>query len=472
MDYTGLSLSGERPVFNFRLPFTAPPWGLRRNCWLMLESPRAKRQNGKVMASSFQNLPLSYLLAAALLAAGVTACGDGEKTQTKGTSGAFLSLDDETPPSAVDPSGESAEEAGRVNADEASLTEGQGKPMEASGGATSDGVRALDTWMRGLPEERTHLAAFSPRAAHALKDFHQIWEQGAARYTSQLKQELNGGGFSPAALGSEFESYAQAYASGGRSSLNQALARGTVGSMAWLAWTEASVRLDLDQDAFESAGRGLARLVDHFLSAGFDRLRIAALAEDVDLVGRHAREFLPSREYKVQSGDSYDRICRSFRKQGLHCYIGWLADFNHKRNYNLRAEETLLVPESKLKLKAWRGARLMLLEADGIPIRLYEVSMGRSDEPTPLGDFTLETCLKDPVWYRPNASPVPAGNPDNPLGKRWLGFAEDQQYGFHGTNSEDTIGGYESGGCVRMHNADVIELFELVGPGVPVTLYP
>jgi hypothetical protein len=433
----------------------------------MLESLRPKRQNGMVMASPFQKLPLSYLCAAVLLTAGVTACGDGEKASKEGSQGAFISLDDTTP---ANPEG--TNDSSQVSAEEAALTQGEAQVAEAGAGAAADGPRALDTWMRGLPEERTHLAAFSPRSVDALKGFHQIWDRGSARYASQLKQELEGDTFSPEALGSEFASYAEAYATGGRPALDLALARGTVGSMAWLAWTEAVVRLDFDQDAFESAGRGLARLVDHFLSAGFDRLRIAALAEDVALVGRNAREFMPHREYKVQSGDSYDRICRSFRKQGLHCYIGWLADFNHKRNYNLRAEETLLVPESKLKLKAWRGARLAVLEADGVPIRLYEVSMGRDGEPTPLGDFTIETCLKDPVWYRPNGPAVPAGNPENPLGKRWLGFAEDKQYGFHGTNSEDTIGSYESGGCVRMHNADVIELFELIGPGVPVTMYP
>jgi L,D-transpeptidase ErfK/SrfK len=56
------------------------------------------------------------------------------------------------------------------------------------------------------------------------------------------------------------------------------------------------------------------------------------------------------------------------------------------------------------------------------------------------------------------------------LGERWLGFKEDSQYGIHGTNSESTIGSYESGGCLRLHNADVIELFELVKSGIAVSI--
>src|SRR5262249_16271883 len=38
----------------------------------------------------------------------------------------------------------------------------------------------------------------------------------------------------------------------------------------------------------------------------------------------------------------------------------------------------------------------------------------------------------------------------------------------HGTKHEDKIGTVASHGCVRMRNADVIELFELVDEGTPV----
>jgi lipoprotein-anchoring transpeptidase ErfK/SrfK len=38
----------------------------------------------------------------------------------------------------------------------------------------------------------------------------------------------------------------------------------------------------------------------------------------------------------------------------------------------------------------------------------------------------------------------------------------------HGTNGEPQIGQPASHGCVRMRNADVVELFDLVGVGTPV----
>jgi lipoprotein-anchoring transpeptidase ErfK/SrfK len=40
----------------------------------------------------------------------------------------------------------------------------------------------------------------------------------------------------------------------------------------------------------------------------------------------------------------------------------------------------------------------------------------------------------------------------------------------HGTPDEAALGTPASHGCVRMRNADVIELFELVEPGTPVEL--
>src|SRR6266480_5190077 len=40
----------------------------------------------------------------------------------------------------------------------------------------------------------------------------------------------------------------------------------------------------------------------------------------------------------------------------------------------------------------------------------------------------------------------------------------------HGTKHEDKIGTTASHGCVRMRNADVIELFEMVDEGTPVVI--
>ena len=55
------------------------------------------------------------------------------------------------------------------------------------------------------------------------------------------------------------------------------------------------------------------------------------------------------------------------------------------------------------------------------------------------------------------------------LGKRNANTHDRYVY-IHGTKHEDRIGTPDSHGCIRMRNADVIELFDLVEEGVPVTI--
>ncbi|HWK67670.1 MAG TPA: L,D-transpeptidase [Hyphomicrobiaceae bacterium] len=63
---------------------------------------------------------------------------------------------------------------------------------------------------------------------------------------------------------------------------------------------------------------------------------------------------------------------------------------------------------------------------------------------------------------------VAGGDPRNPMGARAL-YLGSTLYRIHGTDAPNTIGQNVSRGCVRMHNAHVIELFERVGVGAKVT---
>ena len=76
--------------------------------------------------------------------------------------------------------------------------------------------------------------------------------------------------------------------------------------------------------------------------------------------------------------------------------------------------------------------------------------------------------VSHPTWYRPGKV-VPPGD-RNPLGPRWIGLSR-RGYGIHGTSSPRSIGRPASHGCIRMHNADVEELFGLVEIGDAVELY-
>ncbi len=62
-----------------------------------------------------------------------------------------------------------------------------------------------------------------------------------------------------------------------------------------------------------------------------------------------------------------------------------------------------------------------------------------------------------------------AGGPGNPLGARalYLGHTE---FRIHGTNQPETIGHAVSSGCIRLDNADVIDLYNRVQVGAKVVV--
>ena len=76
-----------------------------------------------------------------------------------------------------------------------------------------------------------------------------------------------------------------------------------------------------------------------------------------------------------------------------------------------------------------------------------------------------------PAWSMPpefGGGPViPGGSPRNPMGAAVLGLNRGN-YAIHGTNDPSSIGGYVSHGCIRMHNADILDLYNRVPLGANV----
>jgi L,D-transpeptidase ErfK/SrfK len=120
--------------------------------------------------------------------------------------------------------------------------------------------------------------------------------------------------------------------------------------------------------------------------------------------------------------------------------------------------------------------RLYLYE-DGRLLRSFPVGIGRDGHATPTGRTSIVRKQVNPTWF-PTASArnddpdlpaaVPPG-PDNPLGDRamYLGWSK---YLIHGTNKEYGIGRRASRGCIRMYSDDVVELYNRVSVGTPVTV--
>ena len=107
-------------------------------------------------------------------------------------------------------------------------------------------------------------------------------------------------------------------------------------------------------------------------------------------------------------------------------------------------------------------------------LRSYRVAVGMPRYPTPTGSFVIRRLTWNPWWVPPpsawaRAEKVTPPGPRNPMGKVKLEFAS--QYYVHGTFEEGSIGRAASHGCVRLTNADAIDLASLLqrtlatGPG-------
>jgi hypothetical protein len=108
---------------------------------------------------------------------------------------------------------------------------------------------------------------------------------------------------------------------------------------------------------------------------------------------------------------------------------------------------------------------------NGKLVKTYSVATGRTSKLTPEGTFYIREKIKNRPYYKHN---IPGGDPRNPLGKRWMGLSKQENggypYAIHGNANESSIGKYISGGCIRMHNNEVIQLFSKVNIGATVVI--
>jgi lipoprotein-anchoring transpeptidase ErfK/SrfK len=121
---------------------------------------------------------------------------------------------------------------------------------------------------------------------------------------------------------------------------------------------------------------------------------------------------------------------------------------------------------------------LYFVEQGGTMLR-YEISVG-AQEYTWRGDANIRRKAEWPNWVpmeearklNPALPKVVNGGPDNPLGARALYLydesGKDTFIRIHGTNEPEYIGQNVSLGCIRMHNVDVIDLYNRVNMGAKV----
>lgn len=123
-------------------------------------------------------------------------------------------------------------------------------------------------------------------------------------------------------------------------------------------------------------------------------------------------------------------------------------------------------PSPTLSLRIGIAERRLYVEMNGVPVDTLLVTVGTDRHPTPTGDFRIARIVWNPSWTPPDSEwardqrATPPGDPRNPMGRVKMFFREPDYY-LHGTNDERTIGYRGSHGCIRMRNADIVEIARL-----------
>jgi len=204
-------------------------------------------------------------------------------------------------------------------------------------------------------------------------------------------------------------------------------------------------------------------------------------SEAADLLGRANLKLLfsdipvPERKlvYTVKAGDALDPIARRHRTT---ITVLQRANGLNPDNPTIRVGQRLAIYQGEWAIRVSKSRfRLYLEEAPGRLFKVYPVGIGREGR-TPSGKFTISNKLEKPDWDSPTGR-VPYGAPGHELGSHWLGLAPAAGtdpgmtgYGLHGTWDPQTIGKASSNGCIRLSNADVQELFEIVPLKTPVEI--
>jgi lipoprotein-anchoring transpeptidase ErfK/SrfK len=116
------------------------------------------------------------------------------------------------------------------------------------------------------------------------------------------------------------------------------------------------------------------------------------------------------------------------------------------------------------------GERSLYFVIDEQRALRFPVGVGKAGKAW-TGTAQVEGKFVKPAWQAPDelgGGPViPGGAANNPMGAAALTL-RGGEYAIHGTNRPQSIGGFVSSGCIRMHNRDIVELYRLVPVGTPV----
>ncbi len=264
----------------------------------------------------------------------------------------------------------------------------------------------------------------------------------------------------------------------------------STGNQAAIATTTDPVGTERDAEAALAAGRprdavrawSNLLLAEISASGGGDPARLARWSERLHAAQRehrwHRRGAWPSREVVVQPGDSLISLRKRVlaEQPDLLVCTGQIARANQLDGDVIHPGGKLRIPLDRVHVLVDLDAHWVLYVAGDEVIAAWPVGVGKESSATQVGTYVVGEKNKSPMWFPKGRKPVPFGDPENPLGSRWIAWhdagKQSTGLGFHGTNEPESIGKDASQGCIRMRTADIDELYEILPVGAEIHVQP
>ena len=175
--------------------------------------------------------------------------------------------------------------------------------------------------------------------------------------------------------------------------------------------------------------------------------------------------------YRVRPGDVLSVIARQHKVP----YELLMKINNISNPKSLQVGQALKVVNGPFHVIAYCSDFSMDLYLQNTYIRSYKIGTGKEGKDTPLGRWRVKAGgkLVRPTWTDPETNVTyNANDPGYPLGSGYIALEgiepktkDISGIAIHGTKDEETISTRSSGGCIRLFNGDLIELFNMLESG-------
>ena len=234
---------------------------------------------------------------------------------------------------------------------------------------------------------------------------------------------------------------------------------------------------DLEQGKFASARDTLNEVLTLKIKPE-DRLRIRKELAKMSNVWLFSKSAFPGDKlvgaYQVKSGDNLTAIGNKYKVPAE--FLMELNGITDARK--LQAGQTLKVVYGPFNAVISKSSFTLDIYLQRTYVKSYRIGTGLPGKETPSGKWKVSSNgkLVRPEWPRPaelGGGMVYPDDPEYPLGTRYIGIEGLEgdakgrtSFAIHGTKDPSSIGTRSSQGCIRLHNAEVEKLYNMLVPNL------